>query len=104
MLTYIRVGNWDQSLVNLGFTDSDNMNQDFVTFCQSPDPLHQNTIFQQLVANSNAEAVDFFDGSVFGSMGGFGGMGSMGDETESIEAGQILHSLSAAEDVRSSRS
>lgn len=89
--------------MNLGFTDSDNMNQDFVNFCQEPEPLHQNTIFQQLVANSNAEAVDFFDGSVFGSMSAFGGMGGMGEENEGIEASQILQALSAAEDGRSGR-
>ncbi|KAH7386330.1 fungal-specific transcription factor domain-containing protein [Cadophora sp. MPI-SDFR-AT-0126] len=99
-------GNWDQSLMNLGFTDTDNMNQDFYAFCQEPDPLHQNTVFQQLVANSNAETNDFFDGSGFnGSMrlvpGGFTGVGvGMADENEGIEAGQILQALSAAEDQR----
>jgi len=99
-------GNWDQSLMNLGFTDSDNMNQDFYAFCQEPDPLHQNTVFQQLVANSNAETNDFFDGSGFGgpmglAPGGFAGVGvGMADEHEGIEAGQILQALSAAEDQR----
>ncbi|KAL2065508.1 hypothetical protein VTL71DRAFT_3178 [Oculimacula yallundae] len=103
--------NWDQSLMNLGFTDSDNMNQDFYAFCQEPDPLHQNTVFQQLVANSNAETNDFFDGSGFGASmgsmpGGFTGVGlngsggGMADENEGIEAGQILQALSAAEDQR----
>ena len=97
--------------MNLGFTESDNMNQDFYAFCQEPDPLHQNNVFQQLVANSNAETTDFFDASanVFGGMGvgmsgGFGGMGmpgvAVGDENEGIEAGQILQSLSAAEEQR----
>ena len=92
--------------MNLGFTDSDNMNQDFYTFCQEPDPLHQNNVFQQLVANSNAETSDFFDGSGFGGSmglmpGGFAGAGvGMGDENEGIEAGQILQALSAAEDQR----
>ncbi|KAK0112035.1 hypothetical protein ONS96_001296 [Cadophora gregata f. sp. sojae] len=99
-------GNWDQSLMNLGFTDSDNMNQDFYAFCQEPDPLHQNTVFQQLVASSNAETNDFFDGSGFGGTiglvpGGFAGPGAgIADENEGIEAGQILQALSAAEDQR----
>ncbi|KAE8443737.1 hypothetical protein EG329_001417 [Mollisiaceae sp. DMI_Dod_QoI] len=101
-------GNWDQSLMNLGFTDTGNMSQDFYTFCQEPDPLHQNNVFQQLVANSNAENTDFFDGSALNSMNTgagmnrFGGLG-MGDESEGIEAGQILQALSAAEDHRSAR-
>jgi hypothetical protein len=96
--------------MNLGFTESDNMNQDFYAFCQEPDPLHQNNIFQQLVANSNAETSDFFDasGNVFGGMattGGFAGLGigtglGVGDEHEGIEAGQILQALSAAEEQR----
>ncbi|KUJ14175.1 uncharacterized protein LY89DRAFT_620494 [Mollisia scopiformis] len=101
-------GNWDQSLMNLGFTDTGDMNQDFYTFCQEPDPLHQNNVFQQLVANSNAENTDFFDGSSFNGMNtsagmnSFGGLG-VGDESEGIEAGQILQALSAAEDQRSVR-
>jgi hypothetical protein len=80
------------------------MNQDFYAFCQEPDPLHPNTVFQQLVANSNAEVTDFFDGSGLGlgaSVGAFG-MGLM-DEHEGIEASQILQSLSAAEDERAGR-
>lgn len=91
--------------MNLGFANTGNMNQDFYAFCQEPDPLHQNDVFQQLVANSNAENTDFFDGSAFGlnsgtDMNTFGGLG-MGDENEGIEAGQILQALSAAEDQRS---
>jgi len=95
--------------MNLGFTESDNMNKDFYAFCQEPDPLQQNNVFQQLVANSNAETTDFFDasGSIFSGMGmpgGFvGGLGmgvAVGDENEGIEAGQILQALSAAEDQR----
>lgn len=96
--------------MNLGFTESDNMNQDFYAFCQEPDPLHQNNIFQQLVANSNAETTDFFDatGDVLSGMattGGFAGLGmgtglGVGDEHEGIEAGQILQALSAAEGQR----
>ncbi len=82
------------------------MNQDFYAFCQEPDPLHQSNVFQQLVANSNAETTDFFDGSAFGGMNGFGGLGGIGvigEENEGIEAGQILQALSAAEDPRSGR-
>lgn len=78
------------------------MNQDFYAFCQEPDPLHQNNVFQQLVANSNAEATDFFENSAFGGMV-FGGLGGIGEENEGIEAGQILQALSAAEDHRSGR-
>jgi len=58
---------------------------------REPDPLFQNNVFQQLVANSNAEATEFFDSSMFG------GLGAAGFENEGIEAGQILQSLSAAE-------
>ncbi|KAG9238015.1 fungal-specific transcription factor domain-containing protein [Amylocarpus encephaloides] len=93
-------GNWYQGLVNLGFTDRDNMNQDFYAFCQEPDPLHQNNAFQQLVANSNAEAINFFDGSGLGGIAMSGlGMG-FGEEHEGIVAGHILQSLSAAENRR----
>jgi hypothetical protein len=95
--------------MNLGFTESDNMNQDFYAFCQEPDPLHQNSVFQQLVANSNIETTDLFDasGHAFGGLaamnGGFGGMDmsvQVSDEHEGIEAGQILQALSAAEEQR----
>ena len=76
------------------------MNQDFYAMSREPDPLFPNNVFQQLVANSNAEATDFLDGSMLGSMGMSGfGMG-FGDENEGIEAGQILQALSAAEDPR----
>lgn len=77
------------------------MNQDFYAMSREPDPLFPNNVFQQLVANSNAEATHFLDGSMFGGMGmdafGIG----FGDENEGIEAGQILQALSAAEDQRS---
>lgn len=95
--------------MNLGFTDSSDIHQDFYAFCQEPDPLHQNNVFQQLVANSNAETTDFFDGSNsgFGVVSGIGvgaGFGGLmmggGDENEGIEAGQILQALSAAEEQR----
>ncbi|CAG8982994.1 hypothetical protein HYALB_00003573 [Hymenoscyphus albidus] len=92
-------GNWDQSLLNLGFTDRANMNQDFYSFCQEPDPLQANNVFQQLVANSNAEVTTFFDGSALGNMSTDPGRGFVtGDENEGIEAGQILQALSAAEE------
>lgn len=86
--------------MNLGFTDTDNMNQDFYAFCQEPDPLHQSTVFQQLVANSNTETSNFFDGSSQ-ALGGdtLGPQGfAVGEENEGIVAGQILQALSAAED------
>lgn len=106
VLIATRTGNWDQSLTNLGFTEQDNLNQAFNTFCQEPDPLHPNTVFQQLVATSNIEAARFFDNPAFGdmsagtnmgnvAMGNFAGFG-FGEETEGIEAGQILQALSAA--------
>jgi len=86
--------NWDQSLANLGFTDPDNMNQDFYNMSQEPDPLFPNNVFQQLVANSNA---DVFEANMFGM-----GFGAFGDG-EGIEAGQILQALSQGDDQRSSR-
>ncbi|KAL3420110.1 hypothetical protein PVAG01_08609 [Phlyctema vagabunda] len=91
--------NWDQSLVNLGFTDPDNMSQDFYAMSRDPEPLYPNTVLQQLLANSNAEASGVLDGSVFGdmSMQPFGSMG-FGDGNEGIEAGQILQALSQAEE------
>ena len=66
------------------------MNQDFYTMSRDPDPLSQNQVLQQLVANSNAESTDLFDASVFGMGVGFGA----GFADEGIEAGQILQSLS----------
>jgi hypothetical protein len=78
------------------------MNQDFYAFCQEPDPLHPNSVFQQLAASSNAEATNFFDGSgsAFNGMA-FGAPALVSvDENEGIEAGQILQALSAAEEQR----
>jgi hypothetical protein len=72
------------------------MDQDFYAMTREPDPLFANNIFQQLVANSNAETTNFLDGSIFGGARGFG-IG-FGDESEGIEAGQILQALSAAQD------
>lgn len=103
------------------------MNQDFYSFCQEPDPLQGNgsRVFEQLVASSELEGVLLFDGGGLGGFtargdlgggldsgsGGEGRMGGMsggarigglamgdGDESEGIEAGQILQALSAAEE------
>jgi hypothetical protein len=87
--------NWDQSLQNLGFTDPDNMNRDFYTMSREPDPLFQNNVFQQLVANTNAESIDVFDSSMFGMGTTSFGEAEIGDQ-QGIEAGQILQSLSGA--------
>ena len=76
------------------------MNQDFYAMSREPDPLFPNNVFQQLVANSNAEATEFLDGSMFSGMGTNGFGIGFGDENEGIEAGQILQALSAAEDQR----
>lgn len=106
LTTLPRSNNWDKSLANLGFTDPDNSTQDFYTMSREPDPLFPNNhVFQQLVANSNAEATDFFDGNVFsmGVSGGLGSLGGLGDGDEGIEAGQILQALSKAEDQRVGR-
>lgn len=72
---------------------------------REPDPLIHSNVLQQLVANSNAEATDFFDGNMFsmGVGGGLGSLGGFGDGDEGIEAGQILQALSKAEDQRVGR-
>lgn len=86
--------NWDQSLVNLGFTNPDNMNQDFYAFCRDPDPLYPNTVFRQLLANETPNGQ--FDRHMTGEVGSnsFGGLRSA-DESEALEAGQLLQSLGA---------
>jgi len=62
---------------------------------REPDPLFPNNVFQQLVANSNAESTDFFGGERLGlGLGAFGGLAFVGED-EGIEAGQILQSLSS---------
>lgn len=86
------------------------MNQAFYTFCQEPDPLQSSNVFQQLMANSNAEAANYFDTATFGAMTpgmgipmtGFEGFG-FNDESEGIEAGQILQALAASDQSHSSR-
>ena len=96
----LRTGNWDQSLVNLGFTEQDNP-QAFYTICQEPDPLQSNNVFQQLAANSAAETMNYLDNAAFGGMGmgipGFEGFGFGDTMSEGIEAGQILQALAAGE-------
>jgi hypothetical protein len=97
----------DQSLVNLGFEDPEKRNQDFYAFCREPDPLYSNnTVFQQLLASSNAESSSLFAARGFGNAGlpmasdsvlG-GGMDYGGDE--GIEAGQILQALSTHKEQR----
>ncbi|PQE24323.1 C6 transcription factor protein [Rutstroemia sp. NJR-2017a BVV2] len=97
----------DQSLVNLGFEDPEKRNQDFYAFCREPDPLYSNnTVFQQLLASSNAESSSLFAAQGFGNAGlpmasesvlG-GGMDYGGDE--GIEAGQILQALSTHKEQR----
>lgn len=48
-----RGNNWDQSLVNLGFTDPENMHSDFYTFAREPDPLYSANLVHQLLSNNN---------------------------------------------------
>ncbi|KFY43617.1 hypothetical protein V494_01889 [Pseudogymnoascus sp. VKM F-4513 (FW-928)] len=43
--------NWDQGLLNLGFTETDMMRQDFNSFCQVPEPT-SNDLVQQLLADA----------------------------------------------------
>lgn len=96
-LTFSRTSNWDRSLANLGFTDSDNMNRDFYAMSRQPDPLFPDMIFQQLAATSNAETTHSSGRSIIGTgMSGFEALG-FGGESEGIEAGQILQALSAAD-------
>ncbi|RDW77232.1 hypothetical protein BP6252_05285 [Coleophoma cylindrospora] len=91
--------NWDQSLVNLGFTDPEHMNQDFYAMSRDPEPMYPNTVIQQLLANSNTDVSIISDGTGFGSMSmqSFGTLGFT-DGHENIEAGQILQALSQAEE------
>lgn len=64
---------------------------------REPDSVYPNTVFQQLLANSNTETSGLLSGSVFGdtAMQGFAGFA---DGSEGIEAGQILQALSQAEE------
>ncbi|RFU33621.1 hypothetical protein B7463_g2710, partial [Scytalidium lignicola] len=85
--------NWDQSLVNLGFTNADNMNQDFYAFCREPDPLYPNTLFRQLLANETPNS-QLDQRTTTGEVGrnDCGGLHSA-DENETLEAGQLLQAL-----------
>jgi hypothetical protein len=101
LLTVVfRAGNWDQGLVNLGFTDPDRMNQDFYTMSREPDPQFPSNVFQQLMASSNPE------GRVFRGISTPGiasrELTTFNDEHEGIEASHILQSLSAAGDIPTS--
>jgi hypothetical protein len=92
-----RTNNWDQSLLNLGFTDQANMNQDFYAFCREPDPLYSNNLVQQLLSNSNVEPrVPFDDTGSLMSNGRY-------ISNPHMEASQILQALSSAEDQRQGR-
>jgi hypothetical protein len=46
-----RNNNWDQGLLNLGFTETEMMRQDFNSFCQVPEPT-SNDLVQQLLADA----------------------------------------------------
>lgn len=85
--------------MNLGFTDPEHMNQDFYAMSRDPEPLYPNTVIQQLLANSGADASGMLDGAGFGNLSthGFGNLGFT-DGHENIEAGQILQALSQAEE------
>ncbi|KAH8802799.1 fungal-specific transcription factor domain-containing protein [Xylogone sp. PMI_703] len=87
--------NWDQSLVNLGFTNADNMNQDFYAFCREPDPLYPNTLFRQLLANEpQNNQLDRRMPSNETGRNSFSALHST-DENEALEAGQLLQALGA---------
>jgi hypothetical protein len=96
-LTRPRAGNWDQALVNLGFTDPDRMNQDFYAMSRDPDPQYPNSIFQQLISSSIPETRISQRNSTSGRTRGE--QTRFDDEHEGIEASHILQSLSAAEDI-----
>src|SRR5262249_12907104 len=96
-LTQPRAGNWDQALVNLGFTDPDRMNQDFYAMSRDPDPQCPISVFQQLLASSIPETRVSPRNSISGANGREHLRSN--DEHEGIEASHILQSLSAAEDT-----
>ncbi|KAI9744254.1 MAG: hypothetical protein M1818_002406 [Claussenomyces sp. TS43310] len=73
--------NWEQSLLNLGFTDPAHMDQDFYEFCREPDPLYSSTLVQQLLSNSSVEP-KVIDDTLFGLT------------DQHVEASQILQALS----------
>jgi hypothetical protein len=62
-LTITRNNNWDQGLLNLGFTETERLSQDFNTFCQLPEPM-SNDLVQQLL--TDAELTGPFSGGMSG--------------------------------------
>ena len=92
-----RTNNWDQSLLNLGFTDPDNMNQDFYAFCREPDPLYSNNLVQQLLSSSTSNTGTGIGGAQLAGGGNFS-LGETGIEFENphVEASHILQALSTA--------
>lgn len=105
-LTYPhRTQNWDQSLLNLGFTDSDthNMNQDFYALTRDPDPHYSNNLVQQLLTNNTEHLLTSNTDGGGGMDGGrgmvFGQEGNRGIEfanPQHVEASQILQALAGA--------
>lgn len=100
--------NWDQSLVNLGFTDPSSMNQDFYALSREPDPLYPNDLVQQLLSNSNMN-VNNNMGDNGGNMTGGATVGGTGRAFEMndammnypnphVEASQILQALATAQE------
>ncbi|KFY57344.1 hypothetical protein V496_06461 [Pseudogymnoascus sp. VKM F-4515 (FW-2607)] len=71
--------NWDQGLLNLGFTETEMMRQDFNSFCQVPEPT-SNDLVQQLLAD--AEVPHPLLGSVHGI-----------SDPNVLEASQTLRSM-----------
>lgn len=105
--------NWDQSLLNLGFTDPTSMNQDFYAFCREPDPLYPNGLVQQLLSsNMNLGNMGSFEhnatnngstanGSITGpAMALPNSFARMEDDFSSphVEASQILQRLAAGQE------
>lgn len=93
--------NWDQSLLNLGFTDPSTMNQDFYAFARDPDPLYPNDLVQQLLSSSNIN-VDPAAGDMshrgMHRANSFGMNNSMPQYTNPhVEASQILQALATAQ-------
>ncbi|KFZ12527.1 hypothetical protein V501_04180 [Pseudogymnoascus sp. VKM F-4519 (FW-2642)] len=71
--------NWDQGLLNLGFTETEMMRQDFNSFCQVPEPM-SNDLVQQLLAD--AEVPHPLLGSIHGI-----------SDSSVLEASQTLRSM-----------
>ncbi|KFY30421.1 hypothetical protein V493_01915 [Pseudogymnoascus sp. VKM F-4281 (FW-2241)] len=71
--------NWDQGLLNLGFTETEMMRQDFNSFCQVPEPT-SNDLVQQLLADAEVPH------PLLGSMHGI-------SDPNVLEASQTLRSM-----------